>query len=152
MKKHIIILILCIISINILFAQRRSVSKHNVSFYGGFGLSTLQYQVEGGNQKFGIGGNAGISYTHMLSSQWGINTGVEASFLNTQCNMNTLISERLENGSEGEFIFKATHTDYNETQKVSYFSIPVTILYKTQTPTAFYGIAGAKLGFPINCK
>ncbi|MDR1171620.1 MAG: PorT family protein, partial [Bacteroidales bacterium] len=152
--NRIILVIMFFVSFNEVYAQKKmqSSSPHEFSVHGGFGLSALQYQIKEGDNKSGIGGSVGIGYSYMFSPQWGLNTGVEISFYNAQCDMNVLTGEHPVTGIEESFIFKTSYTDYNETQNASYLNIPVMILFKTQTSTVFYGSAGAKLGFPINSK
>ena len=152
--NRILLIVVCLALCHDVDAQRgkKSSSAHEFFVGGGFGLSSLQYQIKKGNHQSGLGGNVGIGYSFMVSSQLGLSTGVGVSFYNARCAMNVLASKQPATGIEGDFIFKASFADYHETQTASYLNIPVMVLFKTESPTAFYGMAGVKFGFPVNAK
>ena len=152
--NRILLIVVCFLLLNDVYAQsgKQSSSAHEFFVGGGFGLSSLQYKIKEGNHKSRLGGNACIGYSYKVSPEFGLSTGVEISFFSAQCDMNVLSSEQAVTGSEGDFIFKTSYADYYETQTASYLNIPVMVLYKTQSPTAFYGMAGVKIGFPISAK
>lgn len=140
----VILLWFCGININ---AQKDS--PHVFSLSGGFGLSSLQYKPEKGNHDPGIGGNIGIGYTYMLAPQWGIGSGLELAFHNSQCDMETLQDSQNASGDEGAFLFKSVYTRYHEKQEVAYLNIPLMVLYQAKSRLGFYAAGGVKLGIPI---
>jgi len=147
--KRILLLVACFAFVNDVDAQR---NQHIFFVGGGFGLSSLQYQIKDGNHQSGLGGKASIGYSFMVSPQMGLSTGIGLSFYSAQCDMNVLSSEQPAIGIDGDFIFKASYSNYHETQKATYLNIPVMALFKTESTTAFYGMAGVKIGFPVDAK
>jgi len=152
--NRILVILVCFAQLSNAYAQggKQSSSAHEIFVNGGFGLSALQYKIKEGNHRSGLGGNAGIGYSYMISPSLGLSTGIGISFYSAQCDMNVLAYRQAVKGSVGDFIFRASFKDYSETQTASYLNIPIMALFKTQSPTVFYGMAGVKIGFPMNAK
>ena len=69
-----------------LFAQH----DHELSLYGGGGISSLRYKPTAGNRNFGFGGHFGLGYHYFFSPKWGLGTGVELAFYNARFKVNDL--------------------------------------------------------------
>ena len=63
MKKKIIILA-CSGLISVLSANAQNVKGHELSVFGDYGLSTLNYNSSLGDVKNGLGGSFGLDYTY----------------------------------------------------------------------------------------
>ncbi|GHT21943.1 hypothetical protein FACS189430_02940 [Bacteroidia bacterium] len=100
----------------------------------------------------GVGGNVGAGYTFMFSPQWGVNTGVEAAFYKSRCDMDIISGSQPETGNEGDFIFNSEMSHYHEKLQVTCLNIPVMLAFQTGRNVAFYGMAGVKLGIPLSAK
>jgi len=128
-------------------------SKHELSVYGGGGLSTLNYKVTIGEQKSGLGGQIGLGYHFFFSPKWGIGTGVELASYNAKFNADALYSRYMTTDIDGDaFEFHSTANGYKETQRAMMLQIPLMLQFQTDGKQQFYAAAGGKVGIPLNGK
>lgn len=129
--------------------------KQEITIQGGLGLSGLKFDVDQGDSKQKFGGSIGVGYSYFFNQNFGINTGVEMSFLSSEGKFASISDVYQTIDSEGEsFNFSSTTKNYEETHRTTYFNIPVMGQY--QTPVMgnhqFYGALGVKVGFPVSSK
>ena len=132
-----------------LFAQH----QHELSLYGGGGLSTLNYKTTFGDQKFGLGGQYGFGYHFFFSPKWGLGTGVEPTYYNARFNMSNLGINYMAIDKDGAaFEFRSTVKSYKEKQHALLLQIPLMLQFQTNNPDSkrqFYIAAGGKAGIPL---
>ena len=161
MKKLIITIALFVVMSG-MYASAQG--KHEFSFYGSGGLSTLSYKLSSGNVSSGFGGEFGVGYTFyrtkvrlvktgtIFREYWGIiHTGIGLSVYNTNAKLDNMESNATNlRDSEGDiFDLKITFSDYNEAQEVIFLTIPVMMLFQIDP---FYIMCGVKAGIPISGK
>lgn len=113
------------------------------------GLQGLKYDLNNGNRKLQPGGSLGVNYTFRLGKQWGLLTGVAASYYNTKVTLQdgTFSSYQVDNtGSAFQYNIKAT--GFEEKQSFLAGTVPVMLQYHTLGNTRWYLNAGAKLILP----
>lgn len=139
----------CLLSCFTLNAQH----KHELSLYGGGGLSALQYEVATGKQKGGPGGNLGLGYHFFFSQQWGLGTGVELACYNTRYNADNISVRYMTTDMEGNgFEFRSAVNGYKEKQQAMLLQIPLMLQFQTGDEHRFYVSAGGKVGIPVSGK
>jgi len=125
-------------------------NRHELSLYGGGGLSTLNYKATVGEQKFGFGGNAGINYHIFFNRHWGIGTGVEFVCYNAKFNSADLGTNYMTTDIDGNpFEFRSKVSNYKENQNAIMLQIPLMLQYQVGKKHQFYIAAGGKVGIPI---
>jgi OmpA-OmpF porin, OOP family len=128
--------------------------KNEFSIYAGAGMQGLQYTNNLGSLSVKPGFQAGISFTHFLSSRWGIRSGLEIGYYHSRATLKEGTPfTSYEIDSEGQaFEYRVKAGGYTEDQKLYTVNIPLQIQF--QTPAAckqqFYAAAGAKLGLPLS--
>jgi outer membrane protein OmpA-like peptidoglycan-associated protein len=128
-----------------------SYCPHEISVWGAFGVSSLQFRPFSGNVDNGFGGAFGLGYTYFLSRNWGLSSGLEYAFYRQK----TVIE-----GFSGAYetldilnnpITYNTQIDrYSEKQFAGLLNIPLAVQYQTNGNHKFYASAGLKLGLPIS--
>ena len=170
MKKGILLLTICFISIAS-FAQpaatqARQQSKHEVSIWGAYGLSTLKYDLSFGERdKLGLGYMGGIGYNYFLNYNWSVGVGAEYSALSSTADFTKLLDHYAVPGipstdvngntSYGKpWYLKINATDYEQTYNAFYINVPVMAKYQMDVwkQHKFYAAAGVKLGIPVKGK
>jgi len=135
-----------------LFAQH----LHELSVYGGGGLSTLAYKVTDGQQKHGLGGHFGLGYHFFFAPKWGIGTGGELAFYNARYNLNNLNINYMTTDMNGDpFDFRSTVNSYKEKQHAMLLQIPLMLYHQskqTDSKLQYYGAVGGKYGISMNGK
>lgn len=114
------------------------------------GLQGLRYDIDHGSRKLQPGGSLGVNYTFRLAKQWGVLTGVSASYYNTKLTLQdgTFSSYQVDNtGSAFQYNIKAS--GFEEKQSFLAGTIPVMLQYHTLGNTRWYMSAGAKLILPV---
>ena len=125
-------------------------SKHEVSIYGGGGLSTLSYSTEIGDVSSGFGGHLGLGYHYFITSQIGIGTGVEVSLYSSKYSLNELKTSTPATDISGNaFEFRSVMSKYEENQSVMMLQIPVMLQFRQ---SALYAAIGGKVGIPLSMK
>jgi hypothetical protein len=135
---------------------RSKSPTHEFSVYGLGGLSGLDYKLSGdGTKSGGAGGGIGLGYIFNINDNWGIVTGAEVGIFGSKVAYDSHSGE-YEYGTAGtydHFKLRYSMSGYEEQQKVTLFSVPVMVQFKTPTGRAhFYLAGGIKFGFPINAE
>ena len=152
MKRQFITMILLLLASGGLFAQH----QHEISVYGGGGLSSLNYKPTFGDQKLRLGGHTGIGYHFFFAPKWAIGTGLEFACYNAKFTMNNLDVRYMTTDRDGDrFEFRSMVNDYEEKQRATMLQIPLMLQFQTpmaESTRQFYAAAGGKIGFPLNGK
>ncbi len=128
--------------------------KNEFSIYAGAGMQGLQYTNNLGDAATKPDFQAGIGFTHFLSSRWGIRSGLEIGYYHSRATLTPGTPfTSYEIDSEGQaFEYRVKAGGYTEDQKLYTVNIP--LLAQFQTPAAgkqqFYAAAGVKLGLPLS--
>lgn len=135
-------------------ASSQSKTKHEVSFWGAGGLSTLKYDTEAGSNKNGFGGAVGVGYNYLLTDRWSLGTGAELSFYNAKTEIGSLSDSYKANDGEADFEFRTAISNYEEKQNTMFINIPVVVQYQlpVMSENKFYVSGGFKFGIPASKK
>lgn len=134
------------------FAQEEQ-EKHEISISGGVGISTMKYDLNPGDYKFGIGGDIGVDYAYFFNDNVGIRTGVGLSFYNSKAAIGSVFDSYVTNDGSDNFEFRSEINNYEERQHLTLVNIPLMIQF--QHPVfccnghLFYLALGGKVGFPV---
>ena len=130
--------------------------QHELSVYGGGGLSTLAYKVTAGNQHHGLGGHFGLGYHFFFAPKWALGTGAEFAFYNARFKMNNFDIRYMTTDMQGgRFEFRSTVNDYVEKQHATMIQIPLMLYHqsiKNGSKPQYFGAVGAKYGIAMNGK
>jgi OOP family OmpA-OmpF porin len=131
-----------------------SAQQNEFSLYAGAGMHGLQYDNTHGGMSIKPGFQAGVGYTRLLSSRWGIRTGLEIGYYHTRATLNAgtaFISQYVDSEGEG-FEYRVKASGYREDQKLYTVNIPLLLQFQTpgQGKQQFYALGGAKLGIPFS--
>jgi len=122
--------------------------KHEVSVYGGGGLSTLKYETTTGEQKNGLGSLLGVGYTYFFKEKIGFVTGAELAIYNAKINLDDLSINYMTRDYDGDsFEFRSKVNDYEEKQNTMFVNIPLMLQYQIGEENNLYIAAGGKIGF-----
>jgi len=126
-------------------------SQHEISVYGGGGLSGLNYSVNTGKQENGLGGQFGLGYHYFFTPRWGVGTGVEFAMYNTTFKAGNIKIVQPATDIEGsEFEFRTSVNNCEEKQKAAFLQIPLMLQYQTGAKHRFYAAGGLKAGIPLS--
>ncbi|MDR0693997.1 MAG: PorT family protein [Prevotellaceae bacterium] len=159
MKQRIILLLLALCTALLSVAQHR----HEISIGGGYGLSSLQYEVISSEHKNGSGAHAGLGYNFYFAPNWSVKTGVGLGFFNAKTTLgSTETYKTIENSTvsyitstvngSGDLRFTYEYSGYEEKPSVTLLTIPVMLQFETVGTTAFYFALGAKIGLPLSAQ
>ena len=152
--KKIILSIACILVTSSLFAQEDQI-QHELTVNLGGGISALQYKLESGKNTLGLGGSVGLGYTYFFNNQFGINTGVEANFYQSEYSNEALVGNYriADTFRPGYFQLDYEYNKaYNEKQNALFLQIPLMLQFQTEGYHKFYAAAGGRVGFPVYTK
>ncbi|MDR2476148.1 MAG: OmpA family protein [Bacteroidales bacterium] len=140
--------------------------RHELSIYGGGGLSTLLYNFsavptsplsgtyaflfESRSAELGYAGHAGANYFVFFSNQFGIGTGAEISLYRAEASLNKF--KEIYNTSDPEgagFQFKSRMLAYREKQEAWLLNIPLMLQFQTAGNVRFFLSAGGKVALPL---
>lgn len=129
--------------------------RHEISLYGGGGLSTLHYRVKAGDQKEGFGGHFGLGYNFFFNPKWSIGTGIEFARYNARFDADNFNTRYMLTDPESNpFEFRSTLYNYKEKQHAGMLQIPLMLQHQSNPVIKqrhrLYAAAGAKIGFPVN--
>ncbi len=149
--KQSVISIACILAGigSCVITNAQEQERHELSVYVASGLSTLQYDLNGGTRDDRIGGGIGIDYGFFFNDYWGVTAGGEVSYYGAKARMQPF--------SGGDYVDNRNFTynydvmNYHENHEFVVVSIPVMLQY--QAPLLLddhfcYAAIGAKIGFP----
>jgi len=130
---------------------------HEFSIYGGGGISTLLYNKSEGDEKFGLGGHFGLGYAFFFSENWGILSGAEMAFYNTERKVKTRtkISEHKDPEYEhidprSDYYLNSFQENIEEDATAMVLQIPMMLQFSTGSNHLFYAVAGGKIAVPLN--
>ena len=128
-------------------------AQHELSVYGGGGLSGLNYKTSVGDQKTGFGGQSGLGYRFFFTYHLGVGTGIEYATYGAKFNADKFNAGHSTTDTEGvEFDFRSVVSGYSEKQRVACLQIPVTLQYQTVGEHKYYVAGGFKVGLPLNAR
>jgi hypothetical protein len=128
--------------------------RHEISLYGGGGMSALNYSLDLRGSKTdgagGISGHLGLAYTWNINDYFGVVTGVELSSFGAKSSYDAISGNRM----YGECDFYYSINSYVEEQGITFISVPVMFQYSVflSENKKFYLAGGLKLGFPVNAR
>ncbi len=136
----------------------QDISKHEVSVYGGGGLSTLDYKVRLGHKSRGAGGEFGVGYSYKLSNVVRVNTGVELALYagklrqyNFNYNQTGVIDNYGTNPSGYEYEYYSSVKNYEEKNTSMFVNIPVMAQFSLLEDKVYLA-GGIKIGIPVSGK
>ncbi|MDR2918984.1 MAG: PorT family protein [Tannerella sp.] len=150
MKKIIwIILLLAVIQTG----KSQQATRHELSFWGGGGLSSIQYSLSIGEHKPGYGGLAGMGYTFFFHPNWGVMTGAEFAVYNGKARIDNASDAYAAIDDENDTFTKLVDVyNFEENQRAYYLNIPLMFQYQGNGTNKFYAALGAKIGIPVGGK
>jgi len=139
---------------SLLAGNTAHAQQNEFSLYAGAGMQGLQYDNTHGGVSIKPGFQAGVGYTRLLSSRWGIRTGLEIGYYHTRTTLNpgaAFMHNYVDSEGEG-FEYRVKTSGYRDDQKLYTLNIP--LLLQFQSPghgkQQFYALGGAKLGIPFS--
>ena len=125
--------------------------RYEVLFYGGGGMSTLQYNVTTGKQTDGFGGQVGVNYNFLFIKKLALKTGVEFSLYSASFAWDNLSTRFIATDIENTvFEFRSAIDKYVEKQYLVMLQIPLMLQFQVGKNHQFYAAAGGKVGIPIH--
>ena len=152
MKKILLLFTVAIITTYGVSAQVFKRQLHELSFHAGVGFSTLQYDMQTGKHKNGIGFQLGGGYAYFFHRDWAVRTGLEIAFYNANASLKNFSDSYDVKGAmpEGNYTFSYAIDNYSETQQSLYVNIPLMLQFQTGRTYRMYAAFGGKVGFPVN--
>ncbi len=152
-KGKIILSAICLLAVGTATVQAQQ-TRHEITFGGGGGISSLEYKLSEGSHTMGWGGNFGAGYTFFFHPQWGVGTGVEMAFYNAKAKLPQKSSQQSGFTDEfgDSFILLSDFNNYEEKQRATYLNIPLMVQFQTTAKHKFYAAAGVKFGIPLSGK
>ena len=131
--------------------------QHEVSVNVGGGLSTLNYTVETGKQKSGMGATFGAGYRFIIDERWSIRSGVDFAIYAANFTADRDFSVTRNNVTDYENATFRLETvfpqGYQEKQRLTILQIPVMGQFMepidAYNKQKLYGAAGFKIGIPF---
>ena len=135
-------------------ARKASFCRHEFSFWGGGGLSTLSYKTSIGDKTNLIGGNVGLGYTIFFNEYIGLMIGAEAACYNAKITIANFHDRYATNDADGRpIIYNAKVRRYMEKDHLSNLNIPLLAQFQTSifgNEHKLYINLGFKLGIPMS--
>jgi outer membrane protein OmpA-like peptidoglycan-associated protein len=141
--------------------QQPQQNRHEVSIWGGGGISSLQYKLSTGDHIVGTGGYVGLGYDYFFNYNWSLGAGAEFSALSGKAVFSMLQGSYLDRFEDsylpgggsalGRFSYETINRSY-ERQRAYYVNIPILAKYQFDLFKGhkFYAAAGPKIGIPVN--
>lgn len=154
--KHILILVISLLSGLGLKAQETETPEAEFSFYlkGPFHKLNFDLGDLGENtSRFGVG--LGVQYARYLDSHWSVSAALEYQSYRSKTILSDFSDSYMTTDVGGESFEFQYSVDYlYERDNLSLFNIPIRVQYETETikTIKFYGSAGFAVGFPISGK
>lgn len=125
--------------------------KSEFSIYAGGTFSSIYYDLDQGQVDHGDGVQLGLKYAFYLNENWSIGLGAEYQTYNSTASFDYLTGNYNTTDFENDpFEFRYTTRSYNESQKLEYVNVPLTVQFETGDGiTDFYVSAGVKAGFAM---
>lgn len=134
--------------------QQKQQDKHEFSLWVAGGVSSLEYDLNQGSHKMGLGGFAGIGYSYYMNYNWSLGIGAEYSMLNAKAKFPSIFDTYTAVDKYSNMLYELVTEgqNYEETQKGAYINIPIMARYQTDiSPKGhkFYVGIGPKIGIPM---
>lgn len=156
MNSNIYKLLLAFVALCLLNISAHAQQKHEISVYGGAGLSSLDYRLKSVNNddvKYQVGPLIGIGYSYSFTDNWALNTGIEYSLYKSKSELYSLIDNQAAIDDYNDaFTFIVLQRRYTEKQEAGYLNIPLMLQFQSQPESGFYAALGAKIGIPLSGK
>ena len=162
MKRYIILILTCTLAIGVLAAppkrkKNTTPKKHTIerlekgSFYQvaiGGGVSSLQYDLNGGNTHLYPSLNLQFGYTYYFNKYVGITTGLQYTTYTTRAVMtDPLLWEGLNDYMGDQYTHITRFNDWQERQAIHSLELPIALAIKYKpNKVGLYATLGAKLG------
>ena len=161
MKKIVSLVIICMFTVSF-YGQNPEVTKsqpkHEISLWGAYGLSTLNYNwdLSYGQKKCGLGYLGGIGYNYYFNYHWGFGLGAEYSVLSAEAKFPKFMDKyviQIPNDSHLKNL-EINAMNYKQTYDLVYVNVPITLQYQTDfwKQNKFYVAGGVKVGIPLDGK
>ena len=125
-------------------------SQHEISIFGGGGISGLHYSATVGHPKSGFGGQFGLGYRFFFSPELGAGVNIGISQYKTDFHAENINLSYGATDMEGAiFDFRSSVNGYEENQNVTFLQIPVVLQYQLRN---YYVAGGFKAGIPLSGK
>ncbi len=105
-------------------------SKHLVSAYGGFGLSTLTYSPQFGDYNGGLGMNFGADYYYFFNNKWGISAGLNYSSYSSEFTMTGQTAWDAVDSENETFSLRGDWNGWVEEHNITTLGIPIMGRYR----------------------
>jgi outer membrane protein OmpA-like peptidoglycan-associated protein len=138
-----------------LFAQTQP--KHEVSLWGAYGLSTLNYKLSYGDRDLGLGFLGGIGYNYYLNYHWSIGIGAEVQQFTSALDVAGFKDNYFpgfayydpNNVAGNPPYMSVTATKYDARYAVFYLNIPLQVKYQLDVWKTHKWYAAANLKFGV---
>ena len=144
-----VIVVLLSIFLPMVAVQAQVQKRHEVSLSFGAGFSTLYNDLPNFRYNQKIGQTGGLHYTYFINENFGISSGAEIGYYQSEVKIPSLIGEYSSNNGNEDFIFHFQGENYREIQEATYLNIPLMFQYQTNGTHKFFISAGGKIGIPI---
>ena len=123
----------------------------------GGGLNTMTYSPNNGDQKLGLGFDAGLHYAHFFGEHIGLGFGVHYTIANAYAtyNFNEATPGLTHQDNPGvTYTLNTTFNNWKERQNIGILGIPVELFYRAllSDKVAFIGGLGVQFDLPLNGK
>ena len=154
MKKIILIIAIGILTISV-YAQKQQ-NRHEISIWGGGGISTFMYDLSLGDRTNGFGAIGGLGYNYFLGYHWSIGLGAEFSLLNAKMTLPSYFDTYdapygVSNADIYRFGFSGQSLE--QSQGGYYINIPLQVKYQLDvfknSDHKLYAAIGPKIGIPL---
>ena len=159
MKRIIALVAICMFTISF-YAQKseevQSQPKHEISLWGSFGYSTLNYDLSFGDKKCKLGWAAGLGYNYYFNYHWSLGLGVEYSVLAAEAAFPNFRDNYLTPAPTSNplvrFAIEARTADFKQVYDLVYLNVPITLQYQTDLwkRHKFYVAGGFKVGYALD--
>jgi outer membrane protein OmpA-like peptidoglycan-associated protein len=130
-----------------------SYCPHELSIGTAGGASSLNSRLASGKIRNGFAGALGVGYTFFPNKNWGLSSGLEYAFYQTEIGISGFSGNRETLDIIGNPILYHTQIEhYREKQKTGLLNIPLSVLYQTNGKQQFYASLGIKWGLPVSAK
>ena len=137
------------------YAQKQQ-NRHEISIWGGGGISTFMYDLSLGDRTNGFGAIGGLGYNYFLNYNWSIGLGAEFSLLNAKMTLPSYFDtydagHGVSNGDIYRFGFSGQSLE--QSQGGYYINIPLQVKYQLDvfknSDHKLYAAIGPKIGIPL---
>jgi outer membrane protein OmpA-like peptidoglycan-associated protein len=126
-------------------------SRHELSVYGGGGLSMLRYRSAVGSSRWGLGGQAGLGYAYRFHRHWEVLAGAGVALYRATVGINgvELTTAGLRDRDGDLFDLHSTLSGHSEAQQAILLNVPLLARFGVGV---FYAQAGVTVGIPLQAR